>query len=540
MCKKIVALLAFMVVATSAIAQNRNYKDAQKATLQGEKFRNVISLINMLYLDDVDVEELTNNAIVNVLSELDPHSSFLSKEEMKQSVESFEGNFEGVGIEFNVLSDTLIVVNTIEGGPSQKAGLISGDRIIEVNEESIIGIDKMDVHKYLRGKKGTTIELTIKRKGIDELMTFIITRDIIPLFSLDAAYMIEPQTAYIKLNRFMATTTSEFEAALDSLRDINKVEALILDLRGNGGGYLSEALKLSNHFLPEGSLLLYTEGGKVKREEAHAKGGGKFIDGQLVVLVDEDSASASEIVAGAIQDWDRGLVIGRPTFGKGLVQQQFSLPDTSAVRITIARYHTPSGRFIQRPYELGNKDDYYMSYIKRNSLKNIMITPDSIFKDIPDSLKYKTLIEGRTVYGGGGINPDIFVAPDTTLRSRFWSETIGRGIVNDYLARFYVKNSKRLKSKYPTFEKFDEEFVIAPQMYKDLKDEAFKVDIKDDDGDADDLKPYITLQLKALLAQKIWTTTEYFRVLNADSENNIISISLEETRKKRVINLSDK
>ena len=535
MCKKIVALLAFMVVATSAIAQNRNYKDAQKATLQGEKFRNVISLINMLYLDDVDVEELTNNAIVNVLSELDPHSSFLSKEEMKQSVESFEGNFEGVGIEFNVLSDTLI-----EGGPSQKAGLISGDRIIEVNEESIIGIDKMDVHKYLRGKKGTTIELTIKRKGIDELMTFIITRDIIPLFSLDAAYMIEPQTAYIKLNRFMATTTSEFEAALDSLRDINKVEALILDLRGNGGGYLSEALKLSNHFLPEGSLLLYTEGGKVKREEAHAKGGGKFIDGQLVVLVDEDSASASEIVAGAIQDWDRGLVIGRPTFGKGLVQQQFSLPDTSAVRITIARYHTPSGRFIQRPYELGNKDDYYMSYIKRNSLKNIMITPDSIFKDIPDSLKYKTLIEGRTVYGGGGINPDIFVAPDTTLRSRFWSETIGRGIVNDYLARFYVKNSKRLKSKYPTFEKFDEEFVIAPQMYKDLKDEAFKVDIKDDDGDADDLKPYITLQLKALLAQKIWTTTEYFRVLNADSENNIISISLEETRKKRVINLSDK
>ncbi len=531
MYKRVTTLLLFIAVATGLQAQNRDPKDAQNAALQGEKLRNVIGLINMLYLDDVDVEEITNNAIVEVLAELDPHSSFLSKAEMKQSNESFAGNFEGIGIEFNVLKDTLIVVNTIKGGPSQKIGLHSGDRIIAVDGISIIGIDKMDVHKKLRGKKGTILTVTVIRKDIKEPMEFVITRDIIPLYSLDASYMIDSTTAYIKLNRFMATTTTEFEKALDSLQSNNTVDGLILDLRGNGGGFLSEALKLSNHFLPKGSLLLYTEGGKVKREDVHAFDNGKFVDGKLIILVDEESASASEIVAGAIQDWDRGLIIGRPTFGKGLVQQQFMLPDTSAIRLTIARYHTPSGRYIQRPYEMGNKEDYYMNYMKRNSMKNAAIAPDSIFKDIPDSLKYKTLIKGRTVYGGGGINPDIFVAPDTTLQSRFWGETIGRGIVNDYITKYYDDNRRRLKSKYPTFEKFEEEFEITPKMYQTLKDEAFKVDIKDEDNDADDLKHFVTLQLKALLAQKLWTTTDYFRIVNADTLTNVVDIAIEEIHK---------
>ncbi|MFI3321625.1 MAG: S41 family peptidase [Rikenellaceae bacterium] len=516
--------------------KQRNYP-SQEAITNGGKLATLINILDLLYLEDVDIEKITDSAINNILSELDPHSSYLTTEEMKQSMEMFGGNFEGIGIEFNVLNDTLIVVNTIRGGPSEKVGLKSGDRIIKVDTTSVIGISKTDVPKYLRGDKGTEVVLTVVRRGVEGELQFLIVRDKIPIESRDAAYMIAPNSAYIKLNRFMSTTTYEFTSALDSLGAKNDIKGLILDLRGNGGGQLDQAVMLSSQFLPEGSLVVYTEGKSSDRSDLNALSIGKFIDKPLVVLVDEESASASEIVSGAIQDWDRGTIIGRPTFGKGLVQRQIPLADTSALQITVARYHTPSGRFIQRPYEMGNQEDYYLNFAKRYS-SGELIHPDSVFKDIADSLKYKTLIKGRTVYGGGGINPDILVPIDTTLTSKYWSQVIGKSIINDYVADYYDKNSEKLRRKYDTFEKFFNLYSVDETIYTDLKDKATELEIvESEEGEADKLKDFIMLQLKALIAQKLWSTSEYFEVINSGSDNLMIQKAIEEIQ--RLINSGD-
>ncbi|MEG1634657.1 MAG: S41 family peptidase [Rikenellaceae bacterium] len=517
---------------SQGVVQNKRLGPSQKALSQGEKLAGLISLLDMVYLEDIDAEKLTDAAINKVLSELDPHSSYLTKEEMKLSTEMFSGNFEGIGIEFNVINDTLIVVNTIKGGPSEKVGLHSGDRIIKVDTTNVIGISKTDVHKYLRGKKGSIVKLTVVRKAVDGTLDFTIVRDKIPIVSMDAAYLIDPTTAYIKLNRFMATTTDEFTQALDSLKKSSgdKVNGVILDLRGNGGGQLDQAISLSSNLLPEKSLVLYTEGKKVSRSNIYAYPNGAYTTGALVVLVDEESASASEIVTGAVQDWDRGTVVGRSTFGKGLVQRQFPLRDSSALQITIARYHTPSGRFIQRPYVLGKQDDYYANYIKRY-ISNEAAHADSIFKDVPDSLKYKTLIKGRTVYGGGGINPDVFVPSDTTLNSKYWGQVIGKGLIGDYVANYYDINRNYLNKKYPKFEKFQNNFIITDQMYNDLKLLADKNKIKDDKNEADKLKSYVLLQIKALIAQKLWDTSHYFMIVNSDPSNKMIQTALNEIKK---------
>lgn len=522
-------LLVPLTLFSQNVIQNRQMRPSPKAIEQGDKLAGLISILDMVYLEDIDAEKLTDAAISKVLSELDPHSSYLTKDEMKVSTEMFSGNFEGIGIEFNVLNDTLIVVNPIPGGPSEKVGLRSGDRIIKVDTTNVIGISKTNVPKFLRGKKGTVVTLTVVRKGVTDNMEFTIVRDKIPIESMDAAYMIDPTTAYIKLNRFMATTTNEFNKALDSLKSANKVEGLILDLRGNGGGQLDQAITLSSNLLPEKSLLLYTEGKKVSRSDILAVPGGKYTSGPLVILVDEESASASEIVTGAVQDWDRGIIVGRPTFGKGLVQRVFPLRDSSALQITIARYHTPSGRFIQRPYELGKQDDYYMNYVKRH-MTDQSAHADSIFKNVPDSLKYKTLVKGRTVYGGGGINPDVIVPIDTTLSSKYWGQVIGKGLINDYVADYYDKNSVSLKKKYGKFDKYQSSFEVTPQMYDNLKALAEKNGIKDEKNDAEKLKPYILLQLKALIAQKIWDTSHYFQVVNSDPTNKMIQTALSQIK----------
>lgn len=523
-------LLVPLSLFSQGFVQNSRLGPSQKAISQGDKLAGLISILDMVYLEDIDAEKLTDAAINKVLSELDPHSSYLTKDEMKVSTEMFSGNFEGIGIEFNVINDTLIVVNTIRGGPSEKVGLRSGDRIIKVDTTNVIGISKTNVPKFLRGAKGTVANLTVVRKGINGTLEFAIVRDKIPIESMDAAYMLDPTTAYIKLNRFMATTTDEFTKALDSLKASNKVEGLILDLRGNGGGQLDQAISLSSNLLPEKSLVLYTEGRKAMRSDIFASPNGIYTDGPLVILVDEESASASEIVTGAVQDWDRGTVVGRPTFGKGLVQRVFPLRDSSALQITIARYHTPSGRFIQRPYELGKQDDYYANYIKRHMI-NESAHADSIFKNIPDSLKYKTLIKGRNVYGGGGINPDVMVPIDTTLSSKYWGQVIGKGLINDYVADYYDKNNTSLRKKYTKYDKYVKNFEVTETMYNDLIALATKNNIKDENNDAEKLKSYVTLQLKALIAQKLWDTSHYFQVVNSDPSNKMIQTALEQIKK---------
>ena len=401
----ILVAILIMVQAISAVSQEKVQQNQQK-------FGRLLRLIDSYYVDSTNIDELTEKAIVNVLSELDPHSVYMSKDEVEKMNEPLVGNFEGIGISFNIFKDTLLVTTTISGGPSEKVGLLAGDRIVEVDNKNIagIGLKNSDVFKLLRGDKGTTVNLKVFRKNYPELLDFTIVRDKIPIYSLDASFMLNDNTGLIKLNNFSATTTEEFVTAIKDLKK-QKMQNLILDLRGNGGGYLNKAIEISEQFLKNQDLVVFTSGLNEPRKDYLASTAGEFKDGKLVVLVDENSASASEIVAGAIQDWDRGIILGRRSFGKGLVQKPYYLTDGSMVRLTIAHYYTPSGRCIQKPYDEGIKE-YRKDYEKRLT-SGEMYNADSIV--FSDSLKYKTLLNGRTVYGGGGIMPDIFVPVDTSL-----------------------------------------------------------------------------------------------------------------------------
>ena len=407
-----------------------------------------------------------------------------------------------------------MVVNTIAGGPAQQVGMRAGDRIIKVDTISVIGITQDRVPKLLRGPKGTLVELTVVRKGEKQPLIFKIERDKIPMNSLDAAYKLTPNTAYLKLNRFMATTVDEFKSALSKM---NGVQNLILDLRGNGGGFLDQAIDLSDHLLPDGSLIVYTEGRVIPRRDAIAQIPGVFEKGKLIILVDEESASASEIVAGAVQDWDRGIVVGRPTFGKGLVQRQVPLLDSSAIRLTIARYHTPSGRVIQRPYNQGNAKEYYENVMKRYTSGELM-HPDSISQDIPDSLKYETLRLKRIVYGGGGIKPDVFVPLDSSLISKYWGTLFGKRVVNDYVVDYVDSNRKKLEKDYPSFDAFQKSFVVDDGMIQAIVVKGEKEGVTPDEKEIERVKSTIKLQLKALIAQKLWDINEYYQVVNSEDQ----------------------
>ncbi len=485
---------------------------SSRLMIDAQKYNQFLYYLNRGYLEKVDTEKSTEAAIRAVLSELDPHSAYITKEEMLRVNESFEGNFEGIGIEFNVLNDTLIVVNTIAGGPAQQVGMRGGDRIIKVDTVSVIGITQDRVPKLLRGPKGTLVELTVIRKGEEHPLVFKIERDKIPMNSLDAAYMLTPNTAYLKLNRFMATTVDEFKTALSNM---SGAENLILDLRGNGGGFLDQAIDLSDHLLPDGALIVYTEGRVIPRNDAIAQIPGIFEKGKLVVLVDEESASASEIVAGAVQDWDRGIIVGRPTFGKGLVQRQIPLLDSSAIRLTVARYHTPSGRVIQRPYDQGHAREYYENVMKRYTSGELMKT-DSMAQELPDSLKYETLRLKRTVYGGGGIRPDVFVPLDSSLVSKYWSTLFGKRVINDYVVDYVDTNRKKLEKDYASFDVFQKSFVVDDDMIRAIVAKGEKEGVAPDEQEIERVKPTIKAQLKALIAQKLWDFNEYYRVVNAE------------------------
>src|SRR5574344_923346 len=389
-----IAIIGGVISAQTASGQNFGTDASRK--LQMAQFA-----ITNLYVDKVDENKLVEEAIIKMLAQLDPHSTYSDAQEVKKMNEPLVGNFEGIGVQFNMVEDTLFVIQPVSNGPSEKVGILAGDRIVAVNDTAIAGVKMSteDIMSRLRGPKDSKVNLTIVRRGIKDPLHFKVVRDKIPIYSLDASYMIQPKTGYIRINRFGATTAEEFNKSLKELQK-KGMKDLILDLQGNGGGYLNAAIDLANEFLGQKELIVYTEGRAARRSDFFAKGG-NFRNGRLVVLVDEYSASASEIVAGAIQDWDRGVLVGRRTFGKGLVQRPIDLPDGSMIRLTVARYYTPSGRCIQKPYE--SIEQYNRDLIERYN-RGEMQSADSIH--FPDSLKTKTLKKGRIVYGGGGIMPD--------------------------------------------------------------------------------------------------------------------------------------
>ena len=464
-----------------------------------------------LYVDDVDEDKLVEDAIINMLEELDPHSTYSDAEEVKKLNEPLVGNFDGIGVQFNMATDTLFIIQPVSGGPSEKVGILAGDRIIEVNDTVIAGVKMSteEIMRRLRGPKGTKVNLKIMRRGVSGLLPFTVKRDKIPVYSLDSSYMMNKTTGYIRISRFAATTAEEFEKALHDLQK-KGMRNLILDLQGNGGGYLNAAIEIANHMLQKGELIVYTEGKRNPRTEFNARGNGDFRDGKLVVLVDEFSASASEIVTGAIQDWDRGPVVGRRTFGKGLVQRPIDLPDGSMIRLTVARYYTPSGRCIQKPYE--SIEQYNKDLIERYN-RGEMLSADSIH--FPDSLKAKTLKLGRTVYGGGGIMPDYFVPIDTTYYTDYYLALRDKGAIVQENLKLIDAHRSEWKEKYKTFERFNKRFEVSDEMLEDLISlgKTLGAEFKEDEYKT--ALPLIKIQLKALIARDLWDMNEYFQVINS-------------------------
>ena len=475
------------------------------------KFGKFIDYLDRYYVDTVNTAKFVEEAIVKTLENLDPHSVYISQEDFEKMNEPLEGNFEGIGIQFNILKDTLMVVTPIPGGPSEEVGILAGDRIIEVEGENIagVGLTNDDVFRLLRGAKGTQVKVGILRRNMAEMLDFTITRDKIPIYSLDAAYMIDDVNGYIKINRFAATTMMEFNKAMADLLD-KGMKNLVLDLTGNGGGYLNAAVEMGDEFLENESLIVYTEGLNSYRKEYRATQKGRFEQGNLVIMIDEGSASASEIVSGAAQDWDRAVIVGRRSFGKGLVQSQLMLPDNSAIRLTIARYYTPTGRLIQKPYTNGR--DSYQKEIYERYLHGEFTNEDSI--TFPDSLKYKTLNDGRTVYGGGGITPDIFVALDTSFYSDYYGSILRKGIINRFVLTYVDNNRKDLQKKYPEFPKFESSFTADGAILKQLTDFATSEGVELNEEEFKTSEEQISVFVKARIAMGLYGTSEFYQVLN--------------------------
>ena len=471
--------------------------------------------IKNLYVEDVDETTLVESAIQAMLKNLDPHSVYNTADEVKKLNEPLQGNFDGIGVQFNMAEDTLLVIQTVSGGPSQKVGILAGDRIVAVNDTAIAGVkmERTEIMKRLRGPKGTQVKLDIVRREVSEKMTFVVTRDKIPVNTLEAAYMATPKIGYIRLGSFGQTTHDEMMEAMNKLLK-KGMKDLILDLQDNGGGYLQAAVEIANEFLEKDQLIVYTEGRRVPRQDFLAPGEGRFRKGRLVVLVNEYSASASEIVTGAVQDWDRGYVIGRRSFGKGLVQRPISFPDGSMIRLTVAHYYTPSGRCVQKPY--GGDTDYQKELLNRFE-HGEMMSADSIH--FPDSLKYATRVLGRTVYGGGGIMPDRFIPLDTLSYTKYHRELVAKGAVNNANLYFIDTYRQEWNKKYPSFASFKKKFEVTDEMLDVVlkKGEEAKVEYNEMQFEAS--KPLMRLQMKALIARDLWTMSEYFEIINENNDS---------------------
>lgn len=481
------------------------------------KYAEVLNYVNSMYVDKVNDTKLTEHAIRSMLEDLDPHSAYISREDVDDANEKINGSFVGVGIRFQIVKDTLQVVQTIPGGPSEKVGLLAGDRILRIDQESVagVGLKNTQVRGKLLGEKGTKVQVVVKRRGTSSPISFTITRDKIPVYSVDTYYMIRPTIGYIKLNSFSRSSLDEIQAGLTDLRK-KGMQHLILDLQDNGGGLLFQAQKIADEFLSGDKLIVYSEGDKQDRSELSAGRKGLWEDGKLVVLTNESTASASEILSGAIQDWDRGLIVGRRTYGKGLVQRPIDLSDGSQLRLTIARYYTPSGRFIQKAYE-NSKEDYLNELSKRYERGEYM---DAEKIEFPDSLKHNTLITKRTVYGGGGIMPDVFVPLDTTGFNEMYRTLARGGYINSFGLQYLDKNRKALELKFPDFETFKSGFVCDKTFMKEFFDYVDKEnsEFKYTDKEYKVCKYLLDLRLKAVLAQDLWGISEFYQIYNDANE----------------------
>ena len=476
-----------------------------------QKLLNAQYAINNFYVDTVNENKLIEEAIKGMLESLDPHSTYTDAKETKELEEPLQGEFSGIGIQFNMKQDTLYVIQTIVGGPAEKVGIMAGDRIVTVNDTSIAGVKmkNSDIMKRLRGKKGTKVTVQVKRGNSPELITFRITRDNIPLYSVDATYMIDPKTGYIQISRFGAKTHDEM---MDAIKKLEKqgMKQLIIDLGNNGGGYLNAAIDMCNEFLQKRQLIVYTEGNNSPRQEGNADGSGKYKDLKLVVLVDQYSASASEIFSGAMQDWDRAVIVGRRSYGKGLVQRPFRFDDGSMMRLTVARYYTPSGRCIQKPYIKGDKKQYQEDLIDR-SKDGEYFHLDSI--QFNDSLSYKTLKNGRTIYGGGGIMPDVFVPLDTTEYSKYYRDMMAKGIMNQFAVDYVDKHRAEIKSSYKDVYDFDKRFSLNDADLKSFIEMGEKDSVKFDENDYSTSENLIKAVLKGLIARDVYADPGAYTII---------------------------
>lgn len=498
---------------------------AQRLPEMMQKLMNAEYAISNFYVDSVDEKKLVEDAITGMLSKLDPHSTYTDARETKEMEEPLQGEFSGIGIQFNMQKDTLYVIQTIAGGPSERVGIVAGDRIVTVNDTTIAGVKmkNTDIMKRLRGKKGSKVTVQVKRQGTPKLITFRITRDKIPLYSVDAKYMLNDSTGYVRISRFGAKTYDEMMEALNTL-SAQGMRQLVLDLSDNGGGYLQAAIEMSNEFLDKDDMIVYTQGNNTPRSEARAEGNGRYKDLRMVVMVNQYSASAAEIFTGAMQDWDRAVVVGRRTFAKGLVQRPFRFADGSMIRLTIARYYTPSGRCIQKPYIKGNRRNYDEDIVRR--LKDgEYYSIDSI--QFNDSLKYTTLRNHRTIYGGGGIMPDVFVPIDTTEYSDYYRDMVAKGIVNQYCLGYVDKHRKSLQSRYPTVADFDRGFEVSEAEMQQFVDMGKRDSVKFDAKQYETSKRLMRSVIKGLIARDVYTdASAYTVIINHDNRELQAALSV--------------
>ncbi len=521
------ASLLLLLASTSwSFAQSRQNESDIDVT-QIRKLQMAQLAVTQLYVDSVNQKKLVEDAIKGMLDKLDPHSSYSNPEETKKMNEPLEGNFEGIGVQFNILTDTLVVVQTIKKGPSEKVGILNGDRIVSVDGRAIAGV-KMpqdSIVKLLRGPKGTKVRLGVVRRGAAGILYFVVTRDKIPMNTVEATYMIAPEVGYIRFDRFGATTGDEVEKALQTLKK-QGMKDLILDLQSNGGGYLGAAVDVASQFLRPGSLVVYTQGRNQPKQVLKAEGGGLFRQGRVVVLVDEFSASAAEIVTGALQDHDRALVVGRRTFGKGLVQRPIDLPDGSMIRLTTSHYYTPSGRCIQKPYEKGKKEEYAQDLEQRYT-HGELLHKDSIRLD--SSQVYHTLIDNRIVYGGGGVMPDVFVPIDTAQITKFHIALRRNNLINEATLRYIDNHRKALRQQYKTFDLFERDFIVPKSLIDEIvaAAKAKKITPKDDKELAETIED-LRFSLKSIFINGLFESSDFYQFVN--QKNNIVQEALKQLK----------